>query len=1021
MATAINSATAEHSPLASASASSADCAFHHRSPSPCAATWSLPFRPAASASPSAMLLVLPDGSARLYTEELTVAQLACDFPDLVVSCSAIVAGDMCDGGVRDDCDSKAKDNDNETKPLGAILPRNTVLRLGGTYYLSNRDGPCSGGVASGAICDSRRISKRSSSRYTTSSSVIEDTRNREDYCTSGASISSSGDSSSFSGGSWRTFSSGDDFLCNRSDAGSSYSGNLPAVVVTGNESKRFLSKECAIACHRRSLSLVFADSQMPSPRQDVPSNGNQQLRQSRTPTVSRSGELSPAPSHVRSAQRPPAISSPVAHRRQFLRTTTPMRDRPIAPRHVRTRTEILGDAPILTDSLVSDAPVAGWSVVTSVDWASLQDTLRQNRLQLQRSQLHQSQLQPSQLQPSQQPSRAAHRHRNFSATTAVSPADWMSANHSASALSRDRMRSPGRARAQLAAHGASGRDAAAAGVVGGTALDRPVEACHAAVPAGTALRRCFSQTETRAGGGRVVWWGGEAEQAERQRETKAEDGEADQENDKTRIDNIIELEPDDSGNSGVVNGGECNEDDTNDLPDSPSSTSSCDSTDSEADANEAFWDSPRCFFSPLSLSLPRSPFSASVPAPSLLSLTNTPASKSADSPTTVTPATGTCDVRAPVTATSRPGHTRRRTMDICLPLPSLSPASVPATVSARKGTFSASQSPKNIPLGSAGNTGGAAAAAFSPSPLRGNSGCIAGRNPSPLPWVHARANSRWNSLPQPSSAPLDASWKVQEQNTSNSNGGSTSNSCGSSSSSSSGSSSSSSSSSNSRASSSRTSSNGSRKFSLLNFKALSISILSGNSSSSNSCTNSPHSPFSPSTSSEFPISTASSVSSFDYSFNSSFPHSSTSSSPASSASSPSSCFSSPTPLSSHSPSLPSPSHTPSSHLPPKQPTPSLLSPSHLLPPLAHPSPTSHLEAARPISPHCTQSLLCSHSPHSTASNPSHLPPLPSPSGLPGLSALQGHVGRAPVSPHSLTKGTGKVVRVSRFQRQEGEG
>ncbi|CAI5983093.1 unnamed protein product [Closterium sp. NIES-64] len=90
MAAAINSATAEHSPLASTS-HSPDCAFRHRSPSPCAATWSLPISHAASASASAMLLVLPDGSARLYTEELTVAQLACDFPDLVVSCTAPVA------------------------------------------------------------------------------------------------------------------------------------------------------------------------------------------------------------------------------------------------------------------------------------------------------------------------------------------------------------------------------------------------------------------------------------------------------------------------------------------------------------------------------------------------------------------------------------------------------------------------------------------------------------------------------------------------------------------------------------------------------------------------------------------------------------------------------------------------------------------------------------------------------------------------------------------------------------------
>ncbi|CAI5511984.1 unnamed protein product [Closterium sp. Naga37s-1] len=393
-----------------------------------------------------------------------------------------------------------------------------------------------------------------------------------------------------------------------------------------------------------------------------------------------------------------------------------------------------------------------------------------------------------------------------------------------------------RARAQLAAHGASGGGGTAAGSVGGsTALDRPVGACHVAVPAGRALRRCFSHTEMRVGDGRVVWWGGEAEQAERQGEAEAEDGAELKKNGKTRIDNIRELESDDLGSGGVVNGGD---------------------------------------------------------SPSLLSLTDTPASKSAEAPTTVTSATGTCDVHAPVTVSSRPGHNRRRTMDICLPLPSLSPATVPATVSARRGSFSAAQSPKSIPSGSAGSRGGAASAAFSPSPLRANS--------------------------------------------------------------------------------------------------------------------------------ESPIPSASSVSSFNSSFNSSFSHSSSSSSPASSTSSPSSCFSS------HSPSLPSPSHTPSPHLPQKQPTPSLLSPSQLLPPLAHPSPscaspTSHLETARPISPHCTQSLLCSHSPHSTASNSSHLPPLPSPSGLPGLSALQGHVGRAPVSPHSLSKGTGKVVRVSRFQRQEGEG
>ncbi|CAI5476042.1 unnamed protein product [Closterium sp. Yama58-4] len=636
MATAINSATAEHSPLASASASTpADCASRHRSPSPCAATWSLPFLHVASSSSSAMLLVLPDGSARLYTEELTVAQLACDFPDLVVSCSAIVAGDMCDGEAWDDSDSKAEDN--ETKPRGAILPRDTVLRLGGTYYLSNRDSACSDTAASGTMSDSRRCSKRSSSSYTTSSSVIEEIRNREDYCTSGASISSGGDGSSFSGESWRTFSSGDEFLCNRSDAGSSYSGNLSAVVSTGSESKRFLSKECAIACHRRSLSLVFADAQMPSPRQGVPCNvGNQQARRSLTPTISRSGELSPVPSHIRSAQRPPATSSPVVNRRQFLRTTTPMRDRPIAPRHARTRTEIFGDAPILTDSLVGDAPVAGWRAITSADWTSLQDTLRQNRLQLQRSQLQQSQLQPS-----QQPSLMAHRRRNLSATTAVFPAEWTSANFSAhpsaSALPRDHMRSPGRARAQLAAHGASGCSAAAAGI----AVDRPVGTCHVAVPTGRALRRCFSHTETRVGEGRVVWWGGEAEQAQRQGEAEAQVGGAHQENDKTRIDIIRDLKSDDSHGDGVANGTDSNKGDTNDSPDSPNSTSSGDSTDSEADANEAFWDSPRCFFSPLSLSLPRSPFSASVPAPSLLSLTNTPASKSTESPTTVTSATGT--------------------------------------------------------------------------------------------------------------------------------------------------------------------------------------------------------------------------------------------------------------------------------------------------------------------------------------------------------------------------------------------
>ncbi|GJP47333.1 hypothetical protein CLOM_g6542 [Closterium sp. NIES-68] len=510
MAAAIDSAKAEHSPLASASA---DPTSRQRSPSPCAATWSLPFRHSSPASPSAVLLVLPDGSARLYTEELTVAQLACDFPDLIVSCTVIVAGEMCEGRACDGCDSRAQDK--ELKPQGAILPPQTVLRLGGTYYLSNRDGLSFGAAASETVGDWRSSSRGSSSSYN-SSCNIEDIRSREIYCTSGASISSSVEGSSVAGGSWRTFSSNDDIMCNGSDVGSSYSGNLSAVVSAANESKRFSSDGVVRSSHIRSLSLVFANPQISSPRQDLPCSGNQQVRRPLTPTISRSNDPSAAPSHVQPAQRPPATSSSVAHRRQFLRTTTPMRDRPVAPRHARSRTEIFGDAPILADSLVGDAPIAGWPVTTSAEWASLEHTLRQNKLQLQRSQLQQSQLQPS-----QQHQRAAHRRRNLSATAAVSPAGWLradpspypsaSASASASALPRDHMRSLSLARARLAEYAAGG--GAAGGGVGVSAVDQPVGACHVAVPAGRALRRCYSHTETGTGGG--GWFGGAGKRSRR--------------------------------------------------------------------------------------------------------------------------------------------------------------------------------------------------------------------------------------------------------------------------------------------------------------------------------------------------------------------------------------------------------------------------------------------------------------------------------------------------------------------------